>query len=145
MKKPKTWQVVTMVGILCVLALVLSSGSIPDASPSSSSQSNAEEDPTDIRTKNTAIFVIAQEIVEDNLKAPSTAEFCRLSECTMQRYDNLYAATGYVDAENGFGAMIRSEWTVQFYSDDLRSYAYQATYIAIDDQAAGEWVDFPEA
>ena len=136
--------VIGMLFIALILVTVMGGGdsTVTDSSAPEPSASE-QEDPTSIKTRDTAIFVIAKTIVKDNLKTPSTADFCGLSECTMQRYGDLYAATGYVDAENGFGAMIRSKWVVQFYSDDLRSYAYEATYIAIDDQEAGEWVDFP--
>jgi len=42
--------------------------------------------------------------IRDTLKCPSTAKF---GPCTIK--DNV--ATGYVDAENGFGAMIRAKYT----------------------------------
>lgn len=56
----------------------------------------------------------AQIIVKDNLKAPSTAKFCNTA--TEMKATNLGGAkwkvTGWVDAQNSFGAMIRSDFEV---------------------------------
>lgn len=54
-------------------------------------------------------YVMAKDLVTRQLKAPSTADFpwsysdrvTRLGGCK-------YAVVGYVDAQNGFGAMIRT-------------------------------------
>lgn len=45
------------------------------------------------------------EWVEGNLKAPSTAEFTDVE--TTSKGDGRYEVTGSVDAENGFGAKLR--------------------------------------
>ena len=56
----------------------------------------------------------AQEIVEQNLKAPSTAEFPWYDEMTAKNsYGDVWTVTGYVDAENSFGAMIRQNFWVE--------------------------------
>lgn len=44
--------------------------------------------------------------VRDKLKSPSTADFCN----TEVTGSNPWTITGEVDAENGFGAMIRASW-----------------------------------
>jgi hypothetical protein len=49
--------------------------------------------------------------VEDKLKAPSTADFGGESVQSGPDADGFYTVTGYVDAENGFGAQIRANWT----------------------------------
>ena len=59
------------------------------------------------------IWVCAMDIVRNNLKAPSTAKFCLVSEASV--YDDgsdNYTVSGWVDAENGFGAKLRSEFIV---------------------------------
>ncbi|WP_162175151.1 hypothetical protein [Fodinicurvata fenggangensis] len=58
-------------------------------------------------------FFVSQQFVERSLKAPSTAEFSssfdresgyhKTGACT-------YRVSGYVDAENSFGAKIRTNW-----------------------------------
>lgn len=56
----------------------------------------------------------AQIIVKDNLKAPSTAKFCNTArEMTAKNMGgSKWKVTGWVDAENSFGAMIRSDFEV---------------------------------
>lgn len=53
-------------------------------------------------------------IVKDNLKAPSTAKFCNTArEMTAKNLGGAkWRVTGWVDAENSFGAMIRSDFEV---------------------------------
>lgn len=71
---------------------------------------------------------MCQKFVSDKLKAPSTAEFgdyqndyialakakLALDEATMndiRNPDGIWRIAGALDSENGFGAMIRSEYT----------------------------------
>lgn len=57
--------------------------------------------------------ICAKKAVEDRLKAPSTADFCSYSEMDATYLgDDRWKITGYVDAENSFGAMVRQNWTV---------------------------------
>lgn len=59
-------------------------------------------------------FTIAQMIVEDNLRAPSTAEFCSVVDATITHTGTAYTVKGWVDAQNGFGTMIREDFTATF-------------------------------
>lgn len=56
----------------------------------------------------------AELIVKDSLKAPSTAKFCNSArEMTAKNLGGAkWKVTGWVDAENSFGAMIRSDFEV---------------------------------
>lgn len=55
----------------------------------------------------------AEKAVEDTLKAPSTAEFCSYSEMEAKHLgNNQWIVSGYVDAQNSFGAFIRKDWSV---------------------------------
>ncbi len=94
-----------------------------------------------IGENDSAYYVIAQEIVSSNLKNPSSASFCSLSECRMGRNKDYVVVQGYVDATNSFGAQIRSEFIVEFIVIDLSSYSYEPVYINIDGQTSGEYVD----
>ena len=62
------------------------------------------------------VAVMAQDYVDDRLKAPRTAEFER------PRIEHLgggqFVVTGYVDAENSFGAMIRNTYRVELSTTD---------------------------
>lgn len=54
----------------------------------------------------------AKGIVEDRLKAPSTAKFCSMSQANIKQNGDTWTISGYVDAENSFGASIRNNFTV---------------------------------
>lgn len=58
-------------------------------------------------------WVCAQDIVLNNLKAPSTAEICPYTSAEITwNGGSSYTVKGYVDAENAFGAMLRTNFTV---------------------------------
>jgi hypothetical protein len=64
---------------------------------------------------------MAQQFVEQRLKAPSTAEFQNCYDVTVSFYEpDTYIVPSYVDSQNGFGAMLRSEYraTVQHLGRD---------------------------
>lgn len=70
---------------------------------------SGEPDPA-ITNRNSALVCVKQKIMEQ-LKAPSTAEFQASSDMIIETTDNLsYKIGGYVDAENGFGAKIRTHF-----------------------------------
>ena len=52
--------------------------------------------------------------VERSLKAPSTAEFASSGESTVVKInDSTFAVRSYVDAQNSFGGMMRSNYRCQ--------------------------------
>lgn len=63
---------------------------------------------------NDEIAYAAQQFVEKYLKSPSTAEFPELFKSTVtKKGSDTYYISSYVDSENGFGAMIRSNYVVE--------------------------------
>lgn len=57
--------------------------------------------------------VTAESFVEKRLKAPASAEFPSRSEYKAAEIErNLWRVSGYVDAQNSFGAKLRSNWVV---------------------------------
>ena len=52
--------------------------------------------------------VCQEQFIPDRLKAPSTAKF---SEVTVSSSGDVYTVTGKVDADNSFGARVRSGFT----------------------------------
>ena len=90
-------------------------------------------------------YDIAKEIVKSNLKAPSTADFPTLlfssSDIVMQRNGSIVAVQSYVDAQNSYGAEIRSNWLVEFEVIDANILSYNTLYINIDGQTSGEFID----
>lgn len=69
--------------------------------------------------------------VEKQLKAPSSAEFG--GEVATPTGDGGYTVTGYVDAENSFGASLRQRWTCVAVEDggtgDDAGYVARATLL----------------
>lgn len=58
-------------------------------------------------------WVCAQNVVEGRLKSPSTAKFCSYDSSRVTELgNNKYRIVGYVDAQNSFGATVRSNFTV---------------------------------
>lgn len=85
------------------------------SSSSSSSSSGSSSTTNTARHSDDDAFYCAQLIVEDYLKAPSTAKFCKQSDATVTHLGNgEYMVTGWVDAENSYGAMIRSDFVVTY-------------------------------
>lgn len=58
--------------------------------------------------------IMAQDFMEDQLKAPATAKFARCSrDSATFEGDGEFIVTSYVDAQNGFGAMIRTTFVMR--------------------------------
>ena len=70
--------------------------------------------------------ITAQQFVEQTLKAPSTAKFpaCHAPDVKIKHQEplgrDIWTATGYVDSQNSFGAMLRSTYAVQMIYDPAR-------------------------
>lgn len=95
--------------IPCVVAVALISQCGPD-------KSKAPITPCEDRVM---AFVMAQDFIKDRLKAPSTADFPTLSsgraKATPIKLPDgrcAFLVSTPVDAQNGFGAMIRERYTV---------------------------------
>ncbi len=88
-------------------------------------------------------YVIAQEIVSNNLKSPKSADFPSLwsDEVKMKRNKDMIIVQSYVDAQNSFGALVRNQWTVEFKILDIDSFSYEIVYINIDGNTAGEYIE----
>lgn len=58
---------------------------------------------------------MSQDFVKNNLKAPATAQFPMWTEenCAASHSGNDWTVTSFVDAQNGFGALIRSDYTAR--------------------------------
>ena len=101
--------------LLLVLIYASNSTQPPSPSPSPSqsqtgSQQSQQDQPSrDILGAHTA----AKTFVERRLRSPSTAEFpwVRAKEVVTYLGDQKYRVESYVDAENGFGSMVRSQYT----------------------------------
>lgn len=59
-----------------------------------------------------------KDIIRPLLRAPSTAKFQSAWDITMYQEGPVYRASFWVDAQNGFGAMIRDTYTLQLRRED---------------------------
>jgi|GEM_PF-1245091 hypothetical protein len=90
-----------------------------------------------------AYYEFAKEIVKENLKSPKSAKFpsyvLSSDKINMQRNGDYVAVQSYVDAENSFGASIRSNFVVEFKILSIKDYTYQTVYININGTKSGEF------
>lgn len=75
------------------------------------------------------ILQIAEDAVKQNLKAPSTATFSSIRETQIKRSGNTWTVSGWVDAQNSFGAMLRSEYTVKITFTSKNKYTIDSCII----------------
>ncbi|WP_438335217.1 hypothetical protein ACIR03_02835 [Clostridium cochlearium] len=84
----------------------------------------------ELQSKKATLITTAKSVVKENLKAPSTAKFpwsfneYNIKETNSENKDmTIYYVSGYVDAENSFGAKIRSNFIVEMEcTKDLSKY-----------------------
>lgn len=70
--------------------------------------------PIDTIDRSDACFM-SQKFVKQNLKAPATAEFpdWTADNCNASANGDTWRVRSFVDSQNGFGAMIRSDYGVE--------------------------------
>lgn len=113
--KPASTQQNSVVGCGIVLVLLFVVGMCVNTVDESS-----ETAPARSHDEITA-YTMCQKFVEDRLKAPRTAKFpWSASELTTDLGDGRYQVRAHVDAENSFGAMLRTRFvcTVQWVSGE---------------------------
>ena len=74
---------------------------------------------------------LCQEKVKEVLKSPSTAKFPNYTEWGFKQENNIFTVQGYVDAQNGFGAEIRSnfQFVIDMDSDTIQSFIFDGQEI----------------
>lgn len=113
-QKPKTdnkgKSIVAIVTVLLVVGIIIGFVSCCNSCGSSSTSTTESE-----QSKEIEAFVASQSIVEDNLKAPSTAKFPYYTSdgvSVTKLSTDKYRVTAFVDSENSFGAMIRTTYSI---------------------------------
>lgn len=59
-------------------------------------------------------MTVAEKAVKSELKSPSSAEFSSKNETTINVSGNTWTVSGWVEAQNSFGATIRNSYSVKF-------------------------------
>lgn len=75
--------------------------------------SEEEEEKRDIFDMKTEAFTISQNFVSASLKAPASADFPLLDFNSSYIGDSTFLVSSYVDAQNSFGAKIRTYFRVK--------------------------------
>lgn len=122
MAKPPTRARVSLFNIVAAVLVVFIGVSIfytvftATSSMPASVEAKASDQPDFIKMQ-----VAAERAIKQRLKAPSTAKFPGMFEQSAYKLaktaSGTYILKGWVDAQNGFGAMIRSDWYVEFRHD----------------------------
>lgn len=69
--------------------------------------------PLDFYVRNMTALEV-EDLIRDNLRAPTTAQFPSTTTFSVARDDKCwFTVNGYIDSQNGFGAMIRSQFAVR--------------------------------
>lgn len=99
------------------------------------------EDTTIDQSEGSSYYIMAQEIVKESLLNPRGAKFpsyvFNSDDVEMQKDGKLVAVQSYVDATNGYGATVRTKWTVQFVVTDIDSFSYDLKYVKVGDDSYG--------
>lgn len=124
-RKSKSKLILILV-IVAVIAVAFSVNHIR------SSQSAKAETTTELRPTDTECWTAAQMTVEEYLKAPKTAKYSYYDEdWKIVRTGKRVKISSFVDSQNSFGTMVRSEFTVILtFADDMSG--YNINYVAID-------------
>lgn len=61
--------------------------------------------------KKRALYNEAVTLVSAKLKAPGSAKFAPLDQCTIGFYGD--SISGWVDSQNAFGALLRADWSLK--------------------------------
>jgi len=105
-KKRKLYWTLGIIG--GIILLFVMGGS--DDSSSSNTNDVAKQETSSVPDESEA-NIMAQGFIKQVLKSPSTADFPFLDYTTTIN-GNRYTVVSHVDSQNGFGAMIRSNWRV---------------------------------
>lgn len=116
-KLSKKATLLTFLGVSFVLMFVFLAFIASDYEPDISQEAYERRQATTQQKKqktggthDTEAFICAKNYIKKNLKAPSTAKFPFFPPGVEHLQNETYAVRIYVDAQNSFGAMIRTDF-----------------------------------
>lgn len=101
--------------LVCIIVIIYSVATIFNTSTKTTSKSSSKD------YKREA-YVMSQEFIQKQLKAPSTAKFPSYYEIEVTQTDNRYKVEAYVDSENIFGATLRTNYCMILERKDNESW-----------------------
>ncbi|OMP76145.1 MULTISPECIES: hypothetical protein [unclassified Chitinophaga] len=80
----------------------------------------SDDEKKDVSKMNSEAFTISKNFVRETLKAPGSADFPTLDFTSDYMGENTYMVKSYVDAQNSFGAKLRTHYvaTLKFNGGD---------------------------
>ncbi len=117
-KKASTGVLVGCLNVVFVVAisLVLVTCSGPNEPPRTPEQAAQEKAERLVKDLKLHAFGICKKVVEQSLKAPATAEFSGFTwESVRKRPMDVFEVRSYVDAQNSFGAQIRTNFSCRLH------------------------------
>lgn len=117
-KKPMTLEEVlkglfsSLIMIILGIGLfIIAAPFLCDSTKDSNSGTNTELNVRDRKVTAQEAFIISQIFVQERLVAPATANFSWLESNSWTFFDTIFVISGYVDAQNYFGAQVRTTYT----------------------------------
>ncbi len=75
------------------------------------------------------VYVMSQQLIEHHLVSPSTADFPVLPKAVQEVSTGVYRVLSYVDSQNAFGGVVRTDYLIQFSYADSKGIA---EWVALD-------------
>jgi hypothetical protein len=128
---------ITLVGI--VGAILLLGYFLPDPPPKTAEAIAAEKAEEQAKKlakiesgQKSLARVLAEDAIREKLKAPATAKFSGTSDTRVIQFEpNRWMVNGHVDAQNVFGAQIRSNYSVTVEFEDERDDSYRIQTVTL--------------
>jgi len=95
---------------LIIIIVVIFSAIFSSIGDDNSGSSNIANNSSNSQVDDSKAFIIAQNYVKSALKSPSTADFPAFDYTTQKISEDEFKVSSYVDAQNSFGAEIRTTW-----------------------------------
>lgn len=106
------WRLIGILLLVGVVAAAIGSGDDDGSGGGGDGSSGSAGDDGPSTPSTYVIQAMGETFVKRGLKAPSTADFESFPEVRGDHARGLYSVIGQVDAQNGFGAMIRNDYVV---------------------------------
>lgn len=124
--KKQTSCLTYFVAIFLIYVLIKMFNGSSNYTSQSSNSSNASQKSTISKTRSSEsltadAFTMCQRFVKNELVSPATAEFCSILDAEIKELPNRkFSIYGYVDSQNGFGAVVRTRFIceVQFKNNE---------------------------
>ena len=115
--------------ILSLPFLIAGCGLSPEEKAKQEAQNAADALEVKTRQEKYDVYNAAQPFIVDKLTSPGSAKFEDFNDDAVKVLSpGVYGVSGYVDSQNGFGALLRSGWAIRMHKTGN---TYQVDEIAV--------------